>query len=76
MPEMNGFRFLDELRGNPSWRGVPVIVVTARELTDGDRERLRAMAQGVVTKRGNTQAEVTRAIRALAMPAAAERPEA
>jgi CheY-like chemotaxis protein len=28
MPRMDGYEFLDKLRANPDWRGVPVIIVS------------------------------------------------
>ena len=34
MPEMNGFQFITEVRRNPDWRSIPIIVVTARGLSD------------------------------------------
>ena len=36
MPEMDGFEFLRELRQRPAFADVPVIVVTAKELTAED----------------------------------------
>ena len=33
MPHMNGFELLTELRARPEWRGIPVVVVTAKDLT-------------------------------------------
>src|ERR1700704_143595 len=36
MPEMDGFEFLRELRQRPAFLDVPVIVVTAKELTAED----------------------------------------
>jgi signal transduction histidine kinase/DNA-binding response OmpR family regulator len=40
MPEMDGFEFLARMRGNAAWRGIPVVVVTAKTLTKHERERL------------------------------------
>jgi signal transduction histidine kinase/DNA-binding response OmpR family regulator len=37
MPEMDGFEFLTELGQHPDWRSIPVVVVTARDLTAEDR---------------------------------------
>jgi CheY-like chemotaxis protein len=37
MPEMDGFEFLNELRRHPEWQNIPVIVVTARDLSEEDR---------------------------------------
>ena len=40
MPHMNGFELLTELRARPEWRGIPVVVVTAKDLTPEERQRL------------------------------------
>jgi signal transduction histidine kinase/CheY-like chemotaxis protein len=50
MPEMDGFQFLDEMRANPEWNGVPVIVITAKDLTDEDRHRLNGHVSRVLQK--------------------------
>jgi signal transduction histidine kinase/CheY-like chemotaxis protein len=50
MPEMNGFEFLEAMRQHTEWRDIPVIVVTARELTDDEREELNIAAQRVLQK--------------------------
>ncbi len=39
MPEMDGFAVLDELRTRESTRDIPVIILTARLLSDADLER-------------------------------------
>ncbi len=36
MPRLDGFGFLSEVRKNPTWRGIPVIVISARELSGRD----------------------------------------
>ena len=40
MPEMDGFEFLEELRSREGGYGIPVLVVTAKDLTGDDRARL------------------------------------
>jgi PAS domain S-box-containing protein len=37
MPQMDGFEFLTELRQHEQWRSIPVVVVTARDLSEEDR---------------------------------------
>jgi CheY-like chemotaxis protein len=50
MPRVDGFGVLDVVRRQPSLRDLPIIVVTARELTDEDRQRLASGVQRVVLK--------------------------
>lgn len=42
MPEMDGFELVAEMQKNPVWRRIPIIVVTARDLTVEDRTRLNS----------------------------------
>jgi len=46
MPEMDGFEFLSEMGKRPETHSIPVIVITAKDLTPEDRLRLN----GAVTK--------------------------
>ncbi len=50
MPEMNGFDFLDALREHPESRGIPVLVLTAMDLTDEDRRRLNGEVERILQK--------------------------
>ncbi|MFN8523464.1 MAG: GAF domain-containing protein [Chloroflexota bacterium] len=52
MPEVDGFDVIDALRANEAWRSVPVVVMTAKELTDEDRERLDGRVRAIVQKAG------------------------
>jgi CheY-like chemotaxis protein/anti-sigma regulatory factor (Ser/Thr protein kinase) len=52
MPVMHGFEFMERLRENETTRDVPVVVLTAKELTTTEREFLTAHAQRVVQKSG------------------------
>ncbi len=50
MPVMDGFEFLRILRAREDGREVPVVVVTAKELTDDERAFLRACVENIVQK--------------------------
>jgi PAS domain S-box-containing protein len=50
MPEMDGFEFLDALRSRQDGDTPPVVVITAKDLTDADRDRLNGGVRGVVQK--------------------------
>jgi signal transduction histidine kinase/DNA-binding response OmpR family regulator len=50
MPEMDGFEFIDELHRSDTWKNVPVLAVTAKELSAADRERLNGYVGRVIRK--------------------------
>ncbi len=50
MPRMNGFEFIAEFRKNEAWRSVPVIVITALDLTAEDRARLSGQVETILQK--------------------------
>ena len=50
MPEMDGFEFVSELRQRPQWQTIPVIVLTAKDLTQEDRQRLDGQIQRIYQK--------------------------
>ena len=50
MPEMDGFEFLVEMRSRPEWRDIPVLVVTAKDLTAEERTRLNGHVERVMDK--------------------------
>jgi CheY-like chemotaxis protein len=62
MPEMDGFEFLDALAAREEWREIPVIVITARQLTAGERERLLRQARKVLEKATATRVDIAAAI--------------
>ncbi|ALN74606.1 response regulator [Aureimonas sp. AU20] len=63
MPEMDGFEFLARLRAEPRWASVPVVVVTAKELTLEERRVLEAGSQRIVAKGKAAYLELTDALR-------------
>jgi len=50
MPEMDGFQVLEALKQSESLREIPVIVVTAKELTPLERQRLAGQADSLLQK--------------------------
>jgi len=55
MPEMDGFEFVDAIRQRAQWRDVPILVVTAKDLTADDRARLTVGVERVLEKRGRDE---------------------
>jgi CheY-like chemotaxis protein len=63
MPEMDGFEFVSRLRRTEAGRRVPVVVVTARELSPGDRRRLEGHVRRVFQKGSFSREELTAELR-------------
>ncbi|QDG51900.1 response regulator [Persicimonas caeni] len=69
MPEVDGFEFLSRFRADARFAAVPVVVVTAKELTSEEADELEAAASQVIQKvsrgPGELLAEVRRVLRKL-----------
>jgi len=52
MPVMDGFEFITELRRRPQAAEVPVVVLTAKDITHDDRERLSGSVSRILQKGG------------------------
>ncbi|HYT59607.1 MAG TPA: response regulator [Haliangiales bacterium] len=50
MPVMNGFDFIRELRKNKDWQDIPVVILTAKDLTVEDRQQLRGNVERILQK--------------------------
>jgi CheY-like chemotaxis protein len=50
MPGMSGFEVAAELQRTPAWRSIPVVVMTAKDLSDDDRRRLNGLVGRVLQK--------------------------
>ncbi len=66
MPEMDGFEVAARLRSDARWRDIPIVVVTARDLTVEERARLAGTVESVLQKgaygREDLLAEVRQAV--------------
>jgi CheY-like chemotaxis protein len=65
MPEMDGFEFLAELRQREDGRSVPVVVLTAKDLTAEDRKRLNGSVEKVLRKGSLSHAQLLAEVGAL-----------
>jgi CheY-like chemotaxis protein len=50
MPKMDGFEFLDELRAQADWQDIPIVIITAKDLTKEDRDRLNGGVERIIQK--------------------------
>jgi threonine synthase len=50
MPDLDGFSVLDALHSQPETADIPVIVVTAKELTSAEKKRLKGRIQSLMQK--------------------------
>lgn len=50
MPEMDGFQFVAALRQNAAWQAIPVIVVTAKDLSREEQQQLNGDVAQVLQK--------------------------
>jgi len=66
MPEMDGFGFLDEVRADAALREIPIVVLTAKELTDQERAFLAERTILILSKSAQPIGSLGAAIAALA----------
>ena len=50
MPEMDGFQFIDELYRTPAWRDIPIVVVTAMDITEEQTQYLERRVSRILHK--------------------------
>jgi len=55
MPGMDGFEFASRLRSNPKWRAIPIVVLTAKDITAEDQRRLNGCVERILQKGGSSQ---------------------
>jgi CheY-like chemotaxis protein len=65
MPEMDGFEFLAERRKHKALAKIPVIVVTAADLSEDDRRRLNGGVLHVLQKSAQTRDQLLGELREL-----------
>ncbi len=63
MPVMDGFGFLAAMRARPEWEQIPVIVITAKDLSREDRSRLSGCVEEVLEKNAYTRDQLLKHVR-------------
>ncbi|MFL5381553.1 MAG: response regulator [Longimicrobiaceae bacterium] len=65
MPEMDGFEFTDRVRGHPEWRSIPIVVLSAHDLSGAERRRLNGYVESIIRKEGDSHEALLRQVRDL-----------
>ncbi len=63
MPDLNGFGVIEKLQNNPKTINLPVIIVTAKDLTKEDKLRLNGNVISILTKDENTSQNLVKTIK-------------
>ena len=66
MPRMDGFAFIAELRQREDWRTIPIVVMTAKDLTPEERQWLHGSVAKVLQKGAYSRADLLGEVRRLA----------
>ena len=73
MPEMDGFEFVEDFRRHEAWRHIPIVVVTSKDLTADDHQRLNGYVEKVLQKGAYTRESLLREVRDLVASSVARR---
>ena len=63
MPEMDGFEFLAELRKKEIWQSIPVVVLTSKDLSPGERLQLIGNVERILQKGAYSRDTLLREVR-------------
>ena len=63
MPEVDGFQVVKRLAEHPSACDIPIVICTAMDLSDEEKDRLNGQIQSVIEKSGNVRQKLLDAIR-------------
>jgi hypothetical protein len=63
MPGMDGFEFIEQLRSRPEWRSIPLVVVTAKDLSDEERQRLSGHVESISQKSASAPQDMLEKLR-------------
>ena len=73
MPEMDGFEFAARVRRHPEWRSIPIVVLTAHDLSAEERRRLNGYVEKILQKAAGSHEALLHQLRDLLDDCAAPR---
>lgn len=65
MPEVNGFDVVQQLRAHPEAMEIPILIFTAKDLTEEDRQKLEGHVQAIALKSGSGKEDLVRELERL-----------
>jgi signal transduction histidine kinase/DNA-binding response OmpR family regulator len=63
LPEMDGVQFIHELRATPAGQSIPIVIITASDLTPAEREHLNGSVEQILQKGSYSREELLREVR-------------
>ena len=63
LPDMSGWDLLEIMAGDPTIQEIPVVVITAKDLTEEDLRRLNGGVERIIQKGATSQSEVLELVR-------------
>ncbi len=70
---MDGFEFVAEVRRHAAWRAIPIVVVTAKDLSHDDRQRLNGHVERILQKGAYGREQLLAEVRELVAASVARR---
>lgn len=68
MPEMDGFAFIRKLKANESFRNIPVVILSGKELTDQEKKYLKSNIQHLIKKQDFSYESILDSIKRTLIP--------
>lgn len=67
MPQVDGFDVVEAIRGRSDWKDVPILIVTAKDVSEEERQRLKGRIQALVAKQMLTPEQFYRQLTTLGL---------
>ncbi len=71
MPEMDGFEFVERVRQHREWRSIPIVVLTAKDLSAQERRQLNGWVETILQKASGSREALLNQVRDLVANCAA-----